>query len=144
MVSLWLLLLAMAPEALSLEPATLGLPDHSIIVEARRLPDPAGSNRAIVLWMIAPSQNPREDPHDRLDRLVQYTVDLNITLLGKRRKKTKTWVDYLFAEAPIRAGEWHYEIDYRGRGGCLDVYDIKYQSERERFNGTLDERDCVH
>jgi hypothetical protein len=241
----------MAPAALSLEPATLGLPDRSIIVEARRLPDPAGSNRAIVLWMIAPSQNPREDPedtytcpeesrghsytgparaslvdlsqkhiintiqirdvhfpqkdlfdlpyrihpglyaveqtdkhnegtprlldfrdvngdgkpyefalfdavfcmglettllgyNDRLDRLVQYTVDLNITLLGKRRKKTETWVDYLFSEAPIRAGEWHYEIDYRGRGGCLDAYDIKYQSKRERFNGTLDERDCVH
>jgi hypothetical protein len=250
MASLWLLLLATVPEVLSLEPAALGLPGRSIIVEARRLPDPARSNRAIVLWMIAPSQNPREDPeepytcpeesrghsytgptrvslvdlpqkhiintiqirdvhfprkdlfdlpyrihpglytveqtdeynegtprlldfrdvngdgkpyeftffdavfcmglettllgyNDRLDRLVQYPVDLDITLFGKRRKKTKIWVDYLFSKAPIRAGVWHFEIDYRGRGGCLDVYDIKYQSERERFNGTLDERDCA-
>lgn len=80
---------------------------------------------------------------DRLDRLVQYPVDLDITVLGNRRKKTQVWVDYLFLKTPIRAGVWHYEIDYRGRGGCLDVYDIKFQLKRERFSGTLDKRDCA-
>lgn len=248
--SLGLLLLLATPDAINLEPAALGLPPGSVVVEARRLPEPARRGRAAVVWMIAPSRNPRVDPEEsytcpeesrghtftgatrislldltrnrvintiqvrdvhfpkkdsfdlpyrihpglyaveqtdehnegvprllsfrdingdgdpfecalfdavfcmglettllgyssRQDRLIQYPVNLRITWSGKRRSTTQLWVDYLFSETPSQPGAWHFQIDYRGRGGCLDVYDVVYQRGRERFTGSLDQRDCA-
>ena len=34
-------------------------------------------------------------------------------------------------------GSWKYEIDYRGRGGSLDKYEIRYDKQAERFEGKL-------
>jgi hypothetical protein len=48
-----------------------------------------------------------------------------------------TWVDYLFSEKPIRPGYWRYQIDYTGRGGTLDSYDVYYDPAHEKFFGTL-------
>ena len=47
------------------------------------------------------------------------------------------WVDYLFSKQAIKNGVWKYEIDYRGRNGTLDQYNIRYNAKQERFEGTL-------
>ena len=46
-------------------------------------------------------------------------------------------MDYLFAQKPVRPGNWSYKIDYTGRGGTLDSYDVHYDPSREKFFGTL-------
>ncbi len=85
------------------------------------------------------------------DKVIQYRADLQVTEYefrmegkiggGKRlsgpRTETQLWIDYLFSKKPVQPGHWKYEIDYRGRGGCLDSYDVRYDPARERFVGTL-------
>lgn len=45
-------------------------------------------------------------------------------------------MDYLFDHQPNDQGIWQYEIDYRGRAGSLDKYEIRYDKEHELFYGT--------
>jgi hypothetical protein len=71
------------------------------------------------------------------DRVVQYPVELRMSGGGKVRTETNLWVDYLFSYKPVSPGRWTYEIDYRGRAGSLDAYDIRYVPAEERFRGTL-------
>jgi len=82
------------------------------------------------------------------DRLIQYQTELNsktqeivegvgIVDVGKAAVDTTSWIDYLFSETPVEPGHWKYEIDYRGRGGTLDSYDIRYDASKEKFVGTL-------
>lgn len=76
------------------------------------------------------------------DRLRQYPVDLTVTRLDhKQRRKVErkraVWADYLYAEPPVKPGEWDYRIDYRGRGGPLANYKVRYDALRELFRGTL-------
>jgi hypothetical protein len=71
----------------------------------------------------------------RQDRVVQYEVELKTK--GEAKPEILTWVDYLFAEKPIRPGHWSYTIDYRGRLGGLNKYDVGYDRSREKFIGTL-------
>ena len=47
------------------------------------------------------------------------------------------WVDYLFSRKPFLKGYWRYEIDYTGRGGSLDKYEIRYDPAKEIFVGNL-------
>lgn len=81
------------------------------------------------------------------DRVIQYEVELKVTEqkivegrgianIENPTTETITWVDYLFATLPTRPGRWSYQIDYRGRGGPLDSYDVYYDSSREKFVGT--------
>src|SRR6266545_4643494 len=53
------------------------------------------------------------------------------------RTESLSWCDYLFSEKPISPGHWKYEIDYRGRGGPLDKYEIRYDTQHEMFVGKL-------
>jgi hypothetical protein len=71
------------------------------------------------------------------DKVIQYTTQLKITVGGKQTTENLQWVDYLFGRKPVKAGFWKYEIDYRGRGGSLDKYEIRYNAAKERFEGTL-------
>lgn len=86
------------------------------------------------------------------DEVVQYRAELEVTAfepaldegkigrgkqLAKTKKETLDWIDYLFAEKPIEPGHWKYDIDYLGRGGSLDSYDVRYDPAHERFVGTL-------
>lgn len=80
----------------------------------------------------------------RQDKVMQYRAEMRVTYLkgaGKLPNRSKavtgSWIDYLFAETPVAAGHWKYEIDYRGRLGTLDSYDIRYDQTREMFVGTL-------
>jgi hypothetical protein len=74
---------------------------------------------------------------ESLDRVIQYTVSLETEAGGRRTTEALKWVDYLFAKGPTSPGVWKYEIDYRGRGGSLDAYEVRYNSRAGRFEGTL-------
>ena len=71
------------------------------------------------------------------DRVVQYLVELTVGEGRRRETRVSPWVDYLFSRQPDRPGYWKYEIDYRGRGGALDQYEIRYDGRTARFKGTL-------
>jgi hypothetical protein len=73
---------------------------------------------------------------ERRDRVIQYPVHLTIEG-GQQRSSVSPWADYLFSRRPVSPGRWKYEIDYRGRGGSLDAYEVRYDPRHERFEGTL-------
>ena len=70
----------------------------------------------------------------RRDRAIQYPVELRS---GSAPPQSATWVDYLFSKTPVTPGHWSFSIDYRGRGGALDQYDVRYDRIKEKFVGTL-------
>jgi len=71
------------------------------------------------------------------DRVIQYPVYLEVEGDEGRRTELLSWCDYLFSEKPTSPGCWKYEIDYRGRGGSLDKYEIRYDAQNEMFVGKL-------
>lgn len=73
---------------------------------------------------------------EKRDRVVQYPIRLTIKG-GGQESSVSAWADYLFSRRPVRPGRWKYRIDYRGRGGSLDIYDVRYDARNERFEGTL-------
>ena len=70
---------------------------------------------------------------EKQDKVIQYPIKL------KTSDKTETvyWVDYLFSKKPVQNGFWKYQIDYRGRGGSLDKYEVHYDEASESFEGEL-------
>jgi hypothetical protein len=74
---------------------------------------------------------------EKQDRVIQYPVSLAVTdSQGKKTTEVLDWVDYLFSQEPTAPGLWKFEIDYRGRGGTLDSYEVHYNPSAERFEGT--------
>jgi hypothetical protein len=73
---------------------------------------------------------------EQQDNLWQYPVELTIEGEGEPRQETWLWPDYLFSIEPCRPGCWDFQIDYRGRGGSLDTYQLRYNSQKERLEGT--------
>ena len=63
------------------------------------------------------------------DRVIQYPLILRRS--GQTTNETIYWADYLFSKQPIRPGHWKYEVDYRGRGGELEKWDIRYNAANE-------------
>jgi hypothetical protein len=74
---------------------------------------------------------------ERQDKVIQYETVLTIEEGNKRSVDTRLWVDYFFGQKPVAPRRWKYEIDYRGRGGTLDRYEIRYDAAREKFEGRL-------
>lgn len=74
---------------------------------------------------------------ERQDKVIQYETVLAIEEGNKRATETRRWVDYFFGHKPIALRYWKYEVDYRGRGGTLDRYEIRYDAAREKFEGKL-------
>ena len=75
---------------------------------------------------------------ERQDKVIQYQTHLSVTdSKGKRSTTTEQWTDYLFSKKPAGPSTWKYEIDYRGRGGSLDKYEVHYDKQAERFDGKL-------
>jgi hypothetical protein len=66
------------------------------------------------------------------DKVIQYQTELK-TSEGTSKEY---WVDYLFGQKVNKQGIWKYEIDYRGRGGALEKYEIRYNRQKEMFYGT--------
>lgn len=71
------------------------------------------------------------------DKVIQYTASIEVVHGEERATETINWVDYLFSQKPVSPGYWKYEIDYRGRGGSLDKYEIRYNAKAKRFEGKL-------
>jgi len=71
------------------------------------------------------------------DRVIQYPISLEVFDGVKRTTKVSPWADYLFSGKPLRPGYWKYEIDYRGRGGSLDNWEVRYNPAKEQFEGKL-------
>jgi hypothetical protein len=74
---------------------------------------------------------------EKQDRVIQYPVSLAEGDGAKRTEQVLYWVDYLFSRKQTAPGFWKYEIDYRGRGGSLDRYEVRYNMQAERFEGTF-------
>ena len=74
---------------------------------------------------------------EKQDRVIQYPISLEMIEGTKRSTSTSPWADYLFSKKPERPGFWKYEIDYRGRAGSLDKWEVRYNPSRERFEGKL-------
>jgi hypothetical protein len=74
---------------------------------------------------------------EKQDRVIQYPIRLEVTEGSKPSTRTTPWADYLFSKKPLRPGFWKYEIDYRGRAGSLDRWEVRYNAGRERFEGKL-------
>ena len=71
------------------------------------------------------------------DQVIQYPLELESTDAEKTSKSTFLWVDYLYSKKPDVHRVWKFEIDYRGRGGSLDQYEVRYNDKLERFEGKL-------
>jgi hypothetical protein len=67
--------------------------------------------------------------------VIQYP--LLLTRSGKAGTEKLFWIDYLFSKQPVRPGHWKYDIDYRGRGGEFEKWDIRYNAATEQFEGTF-------
>ncbi|MEK6336536.1 MAG: hypothetical protein AABM67_16535 [Acidobacteriota bacterium] len=74
---------------------------------------------------------------EKQDLVIQYPVSLEVIEGSKRSSRMSPWADYLFSKKPLRPGYWKYEIDYRGRAGSLDKWEMRYNGARERFEGKL-------
>jgi len=74
---------------------------------------------------------------EKQDRVIQYQIKLEVLEGSKRSNRVTPWADYLFSKKPLRPGVWKFEIDYRGRAGSLDKWEVRYNSAREQFEGTL-------
>jgi hypothetical protein len=71
---------------------------------------------------------------ERQGKVIQYPIRL--TEEGERRATESHWCDYLFSKKPTAPGKWKYQVNYSGRGGDLEKYDIRYSPEKEAFEGT--------
>ena len=74
---------------------------------------------------------------EKQDRVIQYPVSLEVIEGSKHSNRVTMWADYLFNTRPRRPGYWKYEIDYRGRAGSLDKWEVRYNAAKERFEGKL-------
>ncbi|HEY5074190.1 MAG TPA: hypothetical protein VII34_05785 [Pyrinomonadaceae bacterium] len=74
---------------------------------------------------------------EKQDRVIQYPVSLEVIDGSKHSNRVSPWADYLFNTKPRRPGYWKYEIDYRGRAGSLDKWEVRYNPANERFEGKL-------
>lgn len=74
----------------------------------------------------------------RQDKVIQYRVNLRVDGENNQtRQQNLHWADYLFSIEPCGRGFWRYEIDYRGRGGALNTFQVRYNRQKEQFEGTL-------
>jgi hypothetical protein len=74
---------------------------------------------------------------EKQERVIQYPVSLEVIEGTKHAKRVTLWADYLFSNKPIRAGYRKYEVDYRGRAGSLNKWEVRYNPAKELFEGTL-------
>jgi len=74
---------------------------------------------------------------EKQDRVIQYPVNLEIIEGSKHSNRVSPWADYLFNQKPLRPGYWRYEVDYRGRAGSLDKWEVRYDAAHEQFSGKL-------
>lgn len=74
---------------------------------------------------------------EKQDRVINYRVSVDVVEETKQSHRNLFWVDYLFAKEAIRPGYWNYEVDYTGRGGTMDTWQVRYNPAQERFEGKV-------
>jgi hypothetical protein len=74
---------------------------------------------------------------EKQDRVIQYPISLEVSKGTKREHSNAFWADYLFNKKPLRPGYWKFEVDYTGRGGTLDNWEVRYNTAQERFDGKV-------
>jgi hypothetical protein len=74
---------------------------------------------------------------EKQDRVIHYPIHLEVIEGARHSSRDGFWADYLFNKKPLRPGYWKYEIDYRGRAGTLDKWEVRYSPARERFDAKL-------
>jgi hypothetical protein len=74
---------------------------------------------------------------EKRDRVTQYPINLEVLEGAKSSNTVTPWGDYLFSSKPVRPGYWKYEIDYRGRGGSLNKWEVRYNRAKEQFEARL-------
>lgn len=74
---------------------------------------------------------------ERQDKIIQYKTHLSVGVGKDKKTDELLWMDYLFAKKPVKSRLWRYSIDYNGRGGTIDKYEIHFNTKLERFEGTL-------
>jgi hypothetical protein len=74
---------------------------------------------------------------EKQDKVIQYPIQVLVSDNAKQSNRESFWADYLFNSKPARPGFWKYEIDYRGRAGSLDKWEVRYNPAKERFEGKL-------
>lgn len=70
---------------------------------------------------------------EKHDKVIQYPVELN----NNGKTENVYWVDELFFKKPTSRGNCNYSIDYSGRGGTLDKYEVHYDKTHIKFVGSL-------
>jgi hypothetical protein len=73
---------------------------------------------------------------EQQDKVIQYSIFLKVKGDDKQSTEVSHWCDYLFSAKPEALGYWKYEVNYRGRDGPLIKYEIKYNAQKESFEGT--------
>jgi hypothetical protein len=74
---------------------------------------------------------------EKQDRVIHYLIKLEVIEGAKQSNRTAFWADYLFNKKPLQPGYWKYEIDYTGRGGTLDTWEVRYNPAKEQFEGKV-------
>ena len=78
------------------------------------------------------------------DRLIKFEFDIKQIANDSAGNEiiyniSPDWLGYTFS-MKFKNKKLKYQIDYRGRGGCLDKFDLEYDSEHEIFRGVEDIR----
>ena len=76
------------------------------------------------------------------DQAVQYAVALTSTEAGKETVATTSWLNFWPVQKDAAKGRSQWEVDLRGRAGCLERYAIAYDPAQSRFAGRLTASDC--
>jgi len=71
------------------------------------------------------------------DRVIRYPIQLDEIEGEQHVRRTTFWADYLMTKQRGKSGNWKYEIDYSGRGGKLDRWEVHYNLAREEFEGRV-------
>lgn len=71
------------------------------------------------------------------DAAVHYPVLLTSAEKGKKSQETTGWLNFWPLQAGMQKGRYAWDVDFRGRAGCLERYAVAYNGARQRFEGML-------
>lgn len=74
---------------------------------------------------------------EKRDRVIRYPINLEVIGVPQHATRITYWADYLFNKKPLQPGYWKYEVDYTGRGGTLDTWEVRYNPVKEQFEGNV-------
>lgn len=76
------------------------------------------------------------------DQALQYDVALTSAEAGKVTDSTANWLNFWPLKKGGNKGRYQWQVDLRGRAGCLERYAIAYDAAKGRFAGRLTVSDC--